>query len=188
MSPRRPLPAVDERLVAPESRAEIIDGQLIRTMGSNQPHGTRHFDAAGLFFGLLADGYSGAVDMLTRADEDTDAAPDVSVFPSAPDPATGGAPWTACYGHTGPDVKPGATYTKAECDALLDADMAAADATVRRCIPVPMLRHVEGALVSLVFNVGPRAVCGSTIQKYALANNWPAACDAIEAWKDTHRH
>ena len=84
------LPAVDERLVAPESRAEIIDGQLIRTMGSNQPHGTRHFDAAGLFFGLLADGYSGAVDMLTRADEDNDAAPDVSVFPSAPDPATGG--------------------------------------------------------------------------------------------------
>lgn len=100
-----------------------------------------------------------------------------------PDPATGGAPWTVCYGHTGPDVIRGKGYTKAECDALLDADMAVADGYVRKCIPVPMLRHVEGALVSLVFNVGPRAVCGSTIQKYALANNWPAACEAIEAWK-----
>ncbi len=50
-------------------------------MGSNQPHGTRHFDAAALFGGVLADGYEGAVDMLTRLDEASDAAPDVSVFP-----------------------------------------------------------------------------------------------------------
>ncbi len=65
------LPAVDERLVAPESRAEIVDGVLYRTMGSNQPHGTRHFAAAHVFAGALADGYEGAVDMLTRADEVT---------------------------------------------------------------------------------------------------------------------
>jgi hypothetical protein len=31
-----------------------------------------------------------AVDMLTRADDDTDASPDVSIFPSALDPSTGG--------------------------------------------------------------------------------------------------
>ena len=84
------LPAVDERLIAPESRAEMLDGRMYRTMGSNQPHGTRHFEATGLFFGALADGYAGAVDMLTRADEDSDAAPDLSVFPAAPDPTTGG--------------------------------------------------------------------------------------------------
>ena len=84
------LPAVDERLVAPESRAEILDGRVIHTMGSNQPHGTRHFEATGLFYGVLADGYAGAVDMLTRADDDTDAAPDISVFPEAPDAMTGG--------------------------------------------------------------------------------------------------
>lgn len=84
------LPAVDDRLVAPESDAQIIDGRVIRTMGSNQPHGTRHFEAAHVFAGALADGYTGAVDMLTRADADTDAAPDISVFPSAPDAKTGG--------------------------------------------------------------------------------------------------
>lgn len=100
-----------------------------------------------------------------------------------PDPATGGAPWTVCYGHTGPDVVPGKGYTKADCDALLQADMAEADSHVRRCIPVPMLRHVEAALTSLVFNVGPRAVCGSTIQRKAMANDWPGACAAIDQWK-----
>jgi hypothetical protein len=83
------LPRVDERIVAPEAHAEIVDGVLYRTMGANPPHATRHFAAAHLFAGVLADGYTGAVDMLTRADDDTDAAPDVSIFPSALDPATG---------------------------------------------------------------------------------------------------
>ena len=88
--PSQPLPAVDDRLVAPEARAEIVDGIVHRTMGSNQPHGTRHFAATHVFAGALADGYEGAVDMLTRADEDTDAAPDISIFPSGTDPSTGG--------------------------------------------------------------------------------------------------
>ncbi|MEZ4392905.1 MAG: hypothetical protein R3A48_17600 [Polyangiales bacterium] len=39
---------------------------------------------------VLAEGYEVAVGMLTRADDESDAAPDVSVFPSAPDPVTGG--------------------------------------------------------------------------------------------------
>lgn len=90
---------------------------------------------------------------------------------------------TVCYGHTGPDVIDGKSYTDAECKALLDADMRVADKAVRACIPVPMLVHIEAALVSLVFNVGPRAVCNSTIQRKALANDWPAACAGIDAWK-----
>lgn len=84
------MPAVDDRLVAPESGAEIIDGRVIHVMGSNSPHATRHFEAAHVFAGALAEGYEGAVDMLTRMDADNDAAPDISVFPSAPDPVTGG--------------------------------------------------------------------------------------------------
>jgi len=103
-------------------------------------------------------------------------------YAAYPDPATGGAPWTACYGHTGPGVKPGASYTKDECDAFLEADMAAADAQVRRCIPVPMLRHVEAALVSAVFNIGPQVVCGSTLQRKAMANDWPGACAELSRW------
>ena len=72
MEHRERLPAVDDRLVAPESHAEILDGRVIRTMGSNQPHGMRHFEATGLFFSTLADGFAGAVDMLTRLNEGSD--------------------------------------------------------------------------------------------------------------------
>ena len=102
-------------------------------------------------------------------------------YAAYPDPATGGAPWTACYGSTR-GIKPGDVFTKAQCDELLRLDMLDADATVRRCIPVPMLRHVEAALVSAVFNIGPSVVCGSTLQRKAMANDWPGACAELSRW------
>jgi len=46
-----------------------------------------------------------------------------------------------------------------------------------------MLRHVEAALVSAVFNIGPAVVCGSTLQRKAMANDWPGACRSLEKWK-----
>ena len=91
--------------------------------------------------------------------------------------------WTVCYGHTGPDVVPGKSYTKAECEALLDADMAVAQAQVRRCIRHPMLVQIEASLVDLAFNVGPKGVCGSGIQRAADANNWPQVCVELDKWK-----
>jgi len=90
---------------------------------------------------------------------------------------------TVCFGHTGPEIISGKRYTREECDALLAADMRVANAAVRRCLPMPMLVQIEASLTSLVFNVGPRAVCGSTIQRKALANDWPGACAGIDAWK-----
>jgi lysozyme len=89
---------------------------------------------------------------------------------------------TVCYGHTGADIVPGKGYTDAECKALLDADMAESRRDGRRCIPVPMLRHVEAALVSATFNLGPQVVCGSTVQRKALANDWPGACAALDLY------
>lgn len=103
-------------------------------------------------------------------------------FVPYPDPATGGAPWTVCYGHTGPDVVQGKRYTLAECQAFLDADMREANSHVRRCIPVPLLEQVEVALTSATFNIGPRVVCGSTLQRKALANDWPGACNELRRW------
>ena len=90
---------------------------------------------------------------------------------------------TVCYGHTGPDIVPGKRYTAAECKALLDKDMRIANAAVRKCLPMPMLVQIEAALTSATFNLGPRVVCGSTLQRKALANDWPGACAALDAWK-----
>lgn len=90
--------------------------------------------------------------------------------------------WTVCYGHT-KTVDRTKRYTAAECEALLYEDMAEANSHVRRCIGVPMLRQVEAALTSATFNLGPKVVCGSTLQKKALANDWPGACAELDKWK-----
>jgi len=78
---------------------------------------------------------------------------------------------TVCYGHTGPDVIAGKRYTLAECNALLQHDIAVATAMVQRCLPMPKPDHVQAALISATFNIGPRVVCGSTLQRKALAGN-----------------
>jgi len=90
---------------------------------------------------------------------------------------------TVCYGHTGADIIEGKQYTKEECDALLDADIAIAQAEVNRCLPMPKLAHVEAALTSATFNIGPKVVCGSTLQRKALDNDWPGACAELDRWK-----
>lgn len=71
-----------------------------------------------------------------------------------PDPASGGAPWTIGWGHTGPDVRPGLTITKERAEELLHADLSAAAAIVDRVVTAPLTAMQRGALVSFVFNVG----------------------------------
>ncbi len=90
---------------------------------------------------------------------------------------------TVCYGHTGPDVKPGLRFTNSECEALLREDLLEAKRIVNRCIPRPMRPHQEAALISAAFNIGPKVVCGSTLQRKALAGDWAGACAELGRWK-----
>jgi Uma2 family endonuclease len=83
-------PAVDERLVMPETRFEIIDGEVLPVSPSNEPHGSRHSKISALLEAHVVTGYDVAVDMLTRTALRGDMAPDASVFPTARDKATGG--------------------------------------------------------------------------------------------------
>lgn len=84
------LPAVDECLVAPETRYEIDDGKLVFVPPALEPHGNRHSKIAALLEAHVGDDFDVAVDMLTRTSELTNFAPDVSVYPRARDPRTGG--------------------------------------------------------------------------------------------------
>ncbi len=84
------LPAVDERLVAPESRYEILDGRLVHVSPAHPPHGTRHLQIGALLEAHTGADFEVACDMLTRTSETSDVAPDLSVYPDAPDPETGG--------------------------------------------------------------------------------------------------
>lgn len=87
---------------------------------------------------------------------------------------------TVCYGHTAQVEQ--RRYTPAECTQLLRVDMAEANAIVRRCIAKPMTVGQEAALTDAAYNIGPRIVCGSTLQREANAGRWPQACAQLSQW------
>lgn len=84
------LPAVDDRLVEPEQNAEVLDGVLVPVSPAHEPHGERHSLVAALLGSYLRPGFTVAIDMLTRVSKDSDVAPDISIYPRARDPKTGG--------------------------------------------------------------------------------------------------
>lgn len=91
---------------------------------------------------------------------------------------------TVCYGHTGDDVVKGREYSRAECEALLDKDMAEAVAAVERCAPGLPVKP-WAAFADAVFNLGPRIVCdtaNSTAARLLKAGNWRAACEQLPRW------
>jgi Putative restriction endonuclease len=85
-----PLPDIDDRLAPPDTRIEVLDGKKIVTLPALRPHATKHSQINRVAGAHVANGYEVAVDMLTRTSKTSDFAPDVSVFPSAPDPKTKG--------------------------------------------------------------------------------------------------
>jgi Uma2 family endonuclease len=80
----------DERIAAPETRHEIIDGERVYVPPADEPHATEHLMLGYLLAAHVAPGYRGALDMLTRTSETSDYAPDASVFAGERDPETGG--------------------------------------------------------------------------------------------------
>lgn len=88
---------------------------------------------------------------------------------------------TVCNGHTGPDIE-NRRYTDAECDALADEDLREAYTYVAKCIPAETPVEVQAALVDMTATLGPRAVCGSTIQRVARQHDWKSVCAGILAW------
>src|SRR5258705_9954886 len=83
------LPPVDERLVEPETRYEMYDGELVYVPPSDHAHGERQAKASALIEACVRPEFSVATEMLTRTSRTSDIAPDISVCPRALDPATG---------------------------------------------------------------------------------------------------
>jgi hypothetical protein len=84
------LPDIDERLVAPNTRYEILDGVVEYVSPADIPHGVRHAQILLLIGAHIGLEFQVACDLLSRVTRIDDFAPDVSVFPVAPDPRTGG--------------------------------------------------------------------------------------------------
>jgi GH24 family phage-related lysozyme (muramidase) len=98
-----------------------------------------------------------------------------------PDPASGGAPWTIGYGHTGAEVVPGLTITQAQAEAWLKQDVAEAAGAVDGLLRgVALSGRQRDALISFCFNVGAGALERSTLRKRLLAVEAPAVVIAQE--------
>lgn len=81
---------MDERLVMPGTRFEIINGRVVDVPPSDEAHGTRHSKLSAVLEAYVGASHMVASDMLTRTSKHGDMAPDASVFPLARDPETGG--------------------------------------------------------------------------------------------------
>ena len=90
VEPIEALPPIDERLALPEAGYEIIDGVVTFVAPADPPHAERHHTVSVLIGAHVAPAFKVALDMLTRTSKIDDIAPDVSVFPRAPHPVTGG--------------------------------------------------------------------------------------------------
>lgn len=98
--------------------------------------------------------------------------------------------YTIGYGHTGADVRPGDITTPVRALVQLKADIDRREAVLRQCLQGVTLYQWEwDAYVSLAYNVGPAAVCRSSIPVKLRAGDYAAACKAIldfnqQCWRD----
>lgn len=95
-----------------------------------------------------------------------------------PDPATGGAPWTIGYGHTG-GVSPGEHITQAQAEQFLKSDLQTAENAVRSSIHVPITQNQFDACVSLAFNIGGYGFEQSAVVARLNSGNYAGAQQAF---------
>ncbi|ECI3332486.1 lysozyme [Salmonella enterica subsp. diarizonae] len=89
---------------------------------------------------------------------------------------------TVCDGHTGKDIVPGKHYTDAECDALLNKDLALVAARIAPLIKASIPNSERAALYSFAYNVGTGALARSTLQKKLNAGDHAGACNELKRW------
>lgn len=102
---------------------------------------------------------------------------------------------TACTGHTGRDVRPGAKYTRAQCESQLVDDLIVHNKIVERCVHVPLEPYERAAYASFAFNVGPgrtgvkdgfcvlKSGATPTFLRRLNAGDHAGACAALSDWK-----
>lgn len=98
-----------------------------------------------------------------------------------PDPATGGKPWTICYGSTA-GVKPGDRKNLEECKALLLTELTAYSQGILGCTSVPLPDERFVALTSFAYNVGVQAACKSSVVRLINQGKTRQGCDALMKW------
>lgn len=82
-------PSLDDTIVEPETREEMIRGRRVHAAPALAPHADRHHALDFLTGGCVAPGYVGSSDLLTRTGPQSQFAADTSIRREGIDPATG---------------------------------------------------------------------------------------------------
>jgi lysozyme len=91
-------------------------------------------------------------------------------------------PWTAGWGHTGPDVTEDTECTPVQAAVWFWQDTKRAVDTVNRCVNRPLTQNQFDALVSFAYNVGDGALQGSTLLRLLNDRRAGAAAAEFEKW------
>jgi GH24 family phage-related lysozyme (muramidase) len=89
--------------------------------------------------------------------------------------------WTICNGDT-KNVRQGQKATDAECDERLLERLIEHEAGMLKCLRVELPPHAHLAFLSLTYNIGVDAFCGSTAARRINAGDLVGACDQILRW------
>lgn len=89
---------------------------------------------------------------------------------------------TSCYGHTGPELKMGMTFTRDQCDQQLADDLKKHNKELMKLVKVPLNTYQEAALTSFTYNVGIGNVKSSTLLKLLNNKQYKQACEQLVNW------
>ena len=88
---------------------------------------------------------------------------------------------TIGFGRT-EDVRPGEVTTPQRELVSVLRDLEGRKAAIERCVTVPLYQHELDAYMSLAYNIGTGAFCGSTLVKKVNAGDYAGACREILRW------
>ena len=102
-------------------------------------------------------------------------------FEAYHDPGTGAEPWTIGWGATGPGIARGTVWTRQQCDARLEHDLARYAAQVEAVLDgCPTTQNQFDALVSFHYNTG--AIATATLTRKHKAGDYAGAAREFDRW------
>lgn len=79
-------------------------------------------------------------------------------------------------------VKPGDRITAPRALARALQDVNKFEGALKQCVTAPLHQHEYDAYISLSYNIGSTAFCGSTLVRKLNAGNYAGACAEISRW------
>lgn len=89
---------------------------------------------------------------------------------------------TSCFGHTGPELKKGQTFTDDQCLQQLAEDLVVHDNGMMKYVRVPLSDKEHAAYLSFTYNLGVNAFANSTLLKKLNKEDRVGACNELLRW------